>query len=328
MESNTNTAPQTETALIVQEAGIFQGLTTETANTLKAAFEPFKAQIEEWQANAAKITVTDVSQVALMKEAGIARKAVAKVRIAIEHKRKELKEDSLKKGQVIDKIANGFKSILEKLESNLQQQEDFAKIQETKRINKLHNERFAILNNLGYSYSGNDLGTMQPDVFAGVVIIAEQQKAKREEDERREIEQAKIDAENKRIKEEKDKAERERIAKENEELRLKNEAVEQLLQKERKARQAAEANLHPAPSKTICEPRIEAGVEVDGEVVRNLFNISDTECLKNLLTQIKSIKPIQPKAGEAQAIVEEVVTTLEEAESIIKNYLDKFCPEE
>jgi DNA repair ATPase RecN len=55
--------------------------------------------------------------------------------------------------------------------------------------------------------------------------------------------------------------------------------------------------------------------------------ISDTDCLKNLLTQIQAIKPMHPKAGEAQSIVEEVVTTLEEAESIIKNYLDKFCPE-
>jgi hypothetical protein len=166
----------TETSLIVQEPGIFKGLTTETANTLKAAFEPFKAQVEEWQANAAKINVTDESQVTLMKEAGIARKAVKNIRIAIEHKRKELKEDSLKKGQVIDKIANGFKSILEKLESNLQQQEDFAKIQETARINKAHSERFAILNGLGYSYQGNDLGTMQPDVFNGLVTIAEQQR--------------------------------------------------------------------------------------------------------------------------------------------------------
>lgn len=323
----TTTAPQTETALIVQEPGIFQGLTTETANTLKAAFEPFKAQIEEWQANAAKIKVTDVSQVALMKEAGAARKAVAKIRFAIEHTRKALKEDSLKKGQVIDKIANGFKSILEKLESNLQQQEDFAKIQETKRINKLHSERFAILNNLGYSYSGNDLGTMQEPVFEGLTRVAEEQKAKREEEERIAIEQAKIDAENKRIEEEKDKAERERIAKENEELRLKNEAMAKQLEEERRARFEAAADSIKLPSKPICELVIEAGVEADDEVVRNLFNISDTECLKNLLSQIQSIKPIQPKTGEARDIVEEVVTTLEETESIIKNYLDKFCPE-
>jgi hypothetical protein len=56
--------------------------------------------------------------------------------------------------------------------------------------------------------------------------------------------------------------------------------------------------------------------------------ISDAECLKNLLTQIQAIKPMHPKTGEAQAIVEEVVTTLEDAESIIKNYLHKFCPEQ
>ena len=323
METET-TAPQTETALIVQEAGIFQGLTTETANALKAAFEPFKAQIEEWKANAAKIKVTDVSQVALMKEAATARKAVAKIRHAIEHTRKALKEDSLKKGQVIDKIASGFKSVLENLESTLQQQEDFAKIQETKRINKLHSERFAILNELGYSYTGNDLGTMQEAVFEGLTKVAEEQKAKREEEERRAIEQAKIDAENKRIEEEKDKAERERIAKENEELRLKNAAMERQLEEERRARFEAAAESINIPSKPICEPSIEASVQV-AETVQN---ISDAECLVNLLTQIKSIKPIQPKAGEAQAIVEEVVTTIEEAESIIKNYLDKFCPEE
>jgi hypothetical protein len=322
METAT-TAPQTATALIVQEPEIFQGLTTETANTLKAAFEPFKAQVEEWQANAAKIKVTDVSQVALMKEAGIARKAVKNIRIAIEHKRKELKEDSLKKGQVIDKIANGFKSILENLESTLQQQEDFAKTQETKRINKLDSERFAILIWLGYSYSGNDLGSMQEDVFGGLVKIAQQQKADRQEEVRRAEEQAKIDAENKRLADEQDKAERERINKENEDLRLKNEAMEKQLADERRAFSVAQATLPPAP-KPICEPRIEAGVEVDGKTQY----VSDAYILQDLLTQIQAIKPMHPKTGEAQAIVEEVVTTLEEAESIIRNYLNTFCPEQ
>jgi len=322
METAT-TATQTETSLIVQEPGIFQGLTTETANTLKAAFEPFKAQIEEWQDNAAKIKVTDESQVALMKEAGIARKAVAKVRIAIEHKRKELKEDSLKKGQVIDKIANGFKSVLENLESTLQKHEDFAKIQQTARINKAHSDRFAILNGLGYSYSGNDLGTMQPDIFNGLVTIAEQQKAAREEEARRAEEQAKIDAENKRLADEQEKAERERINKENEDLRLKNEAMEKQLADERRAFAAAQATLPPAP-KPICEPRIEAGVEVDGKTLY----VNAAYMLQDLLTQIQAIKPMHPKTGEAQGIVEEVVTTLEEAESIIKNYLHKFCPEQ
>jgi DNA repair exonuclease SbcCD ATPase subunit len=320
METAT-TATQTETSLIVQEPGIFQGLTTETANTLKAAFEPFKAQIEEWQANAAKINVTDESQVALMKEAGIARKAVAKVRIAIEHKRKELKEDSLKKGQVIDKIANGFKTILEKLESNLQQQEDFAKIQETARINKAHSERFAMLNGLGYSYSGNDLGTMQQDVFNGLVTIAEQQKAAREEEARRAEEQAKIDAENKRLADEKEKTERERINKENEELRIKNEAIEKQLANEKELREQAEGRIQRG--------HVDAPVNVTFiHTGAELSSTSDEDCLKNLLTQIQGIKPLQPKAGEAQAIVEEVVTTLEEAESIIRNYLNTFCPEQ
>lgn len=314
----------TPTALtIVQEPGIFNGLSIEAAEAIKATFEPFKSQVTEWQEKVKTIKVSDASQTELMAEAGTARKAVAKIRIAIEHKRKELKEDSLKRGQAIDKVAGGFKTILQGIEDKLEHEETFAKREREAAINKLHGERFNILNGLGYTYTGNDLGSMQVDVFNGLVKIAEEEKVKREEVARMEAEQLErekaADAERKAA----EAAERERIAAENEALRKQNEELRLQAERDAKALATAQAeDLPSAPSKPICEPRVEAGVEVGPE---QLINPTDRYCLENLLQKLKDINPLQPTGQEAAGIVEEVETILDEAKSIIRNYLDKFA---
>ena len=70
----------------------------------------------EWEQKAKTIKVVDETQKADMEMARVGRLFLREKRIAIEKKRKELKEQSLREGKAIDGIANVLKAVIVPIE--------------------------------------------------------------------------------------------------------------------------------------------------------------------------------------------------------------------
>jgi hypothetical protein len=116
-------------SVIIQSSGLEEN----EGKTLLDNFGDYESIAKEWKTKAEMIVVTNETQTAEMEMAKVARKKFSDMRIAIEKKRKELKEQSLRKGQAIDSIAKFLVSLISPIENHLKLQEDFVKIQEAKK---------------------------------------------------------------------------------------------------------------------------------------------------------------------------------------------------
>lgn len=143
-------------------------LTTQEA--LKEAFLPFFEKAEEWKSKAEGLIVTDVSQIKEMKLAKEARLSLKDVRVSVEKKRKELKEDSLKKGKAIDGIASVLKNLIEPIEQHLEKQENFIAIHEAKLVAELKAHRLERLKPYEVNTTFYDLINMPESDFEQLVI--------------------------------------------------------------------------------------------------------------------------------------------------------------
>lgn len=198
-----------------------QGVSDKGAQELVEAFGgPFN-EVGEILANYETIKVTDVAQVEEMKKARDYRLQLKNARTTVERKRKELKEDSLKKGRAIDAVARFVKETIEPAEKYLEEQEKFRQIQEEKQ----RAERLAARTSAIAKFADPalyNLDTMEEEAFQQLLIKLEADAAAAAEAERAEIERQEAER----------KAELERqkkIAEENERL-----------QREAKEREAAE----------------------------------------------------------------------------------------
>lgn len=127
--TETLTAPSQELVVLLQKSGLDNYKT----NILSSRFANYFEIAEQWKAEAQSLIVTDESQTELMKRARQGRLVLKDKRIAIEHTRKELKEDSLKEGRAIDAVAKLLTGLIEPTEQFLLQQEEFAKRAEAQR---------------------------------------------------------------------------------------------------------------------------------------------------------------------------------------------------
>lgn len=197
-----------------------------------------------------QIVVDDESQVELMKQARENRLALKKVRTAVENKRKELKEDSLRTGKAIDGIAKYIKDSIVPAEEYLERQEKFAEIKEAERRLIRLTERTEKLkqfcDNPGrYEY----LADMTDDEFDRVL---------KDEREAYELKKAQVEAyerEQERLRLEKE-AEDARIREENEILRKQAAAREAEIEKEREAQELA----HKAEVKSVEHKAVSSAV--------------------------------------------------------------------
>lgn len=148
--------------------------------SIEAYFKPFEEQAAEWLEKAKAMKVTDASQVELIKESRVARLALRDARIGSENKRKDLKERSLREGQMIDKIAKRLKETFEPVEKALQENEDFVEIQEAKIKKELSDARYAQLFPLmGIEALKIQLGEIEESVFQSILngqVLAKQQR--------------------------------------------------------------------------------------------------------------------------------------------------------
>lgn len=199
-----------------------EGLTPETSLSLRTAFEGFFTQADKWRASALAIQITSVDQVREMKLARETRLALREIRINADKRRKELKEDSLRKGKAIDGLFNILAYAVEPLEKHLLEQEQFAERIENERKEKLRANRENALSVYGVDVSLYQLAEMTEESFQNLLetnrlaYLARQEVARKAEQER--IERERIEAEERAARDAAATAERERLRAENEKL--------------------------------------------------------------------------------------------------------------
>lgn len=147
------------------------------------------------------IIVTKEDQFSLMAEARTKRLALKDIRVSVEKKRKELKEDSLRTGKAIDSVAKFVKEIIRPAEEYLEQQEKFGEIKAAERAAKVKADRVEKL--MQYTddlslYNIDDMSSEQFDNLLAQLRAAYEAEAKRVADEARQAE-ADRKAEEKRI---------------------------------------------------------------------------------------------------------------------------------
>lgn len=145
-----------ELTIIVEENNLSQDF----ASTLQASFTPFFDQAKVLSNEAKAIVVTAPDQTQLMATARAKRLKLKAIRVDVENKRKELKEESMRTGRAIDGMANVIKFLIVPIEEHLQLQEDFLKIAEEKRKAELAETRRAELASFGLTDPEYDLENM------------------------------------------------------------------------------------------------------------------------------------------------------------------------
>jgi hypothetical protein len=163
-------------------APAFDGLESSSARQLREAFVPALIQIEEWERQAADLSVTDESQTAKMKMAGVMRKELKRVRISVEKKRKELNADALARTKAINCAAGIVEGLIVPLEKRLHEAETFAERAETARKDALRSARIEALVALGADptvYA--NLGETSEETWAITLEAAKDAKTAREE---------------------------------------------------------------------------------------------------------------------------------------------------
>ena len=186
----------------------------DTALIVKNSFMMFFEDASKIKEQAEGLVVTSIDQTDKMELAKESRLALKTIRCSVEKKRKELKDESLKKGKAIDGVANIIKKLISPIEDHLQRQENYIKIIEDERKAKLKTDREAELLKCEIDTSFYNLGEMTTEVYDNLLINAKKEYADKQEEIKR-IEE-RVEAE---------KLEQERVRQENEQLR--KQAVEQ-----------------------------------------------------------------------------------------------------
>lgn len=232
--------PETQLDRVATEAGLVGA----AKQDLITAFLPDFSLAWNLSVEAKAINVTDPSQKDEIRKARDMRLQLREVRINSEKRRKALKEDSLRRGQAIDKVAKVITQIAEPAEAKLLELETIAERLEQERRSRVRAERVMQLAPFGVDTTCIDLAGMEEPAFARLLedsrLASEaRERAKREAEEKRAAEEAARKAEAERL-----KAENDRLRKENEqreaEARAARAEADRKLREERELREKLE----------------------------------------------------------------------------------------
>lgn len=233
------TTPESQLARVAEEAG----LVGQAKADLIQAFLPDFSSAWKLSVQANDINVTDPSQKDEIKKARDMRLQLREVRIASEKRRKALKEDSLRRGQAIDKVAKVITQIAEPAEAKLLEMETIAERLEQERRSKLRADRVMKLAPYLVDTTCIDLAGMEEAAFARLLedsrLAAEaRERAAREAEEKRKADEAAREAERQRLKAENDRLRMENEQREAEAKKARYESAR--LEREKADREAAE----------------------------------------------------------------------------------------
>lgn len=261
--------------------------------------------IEDVEAQARAIVVTDASQTDLMKQARELRLSLKNERVSIDKTRKALKESAKREVDLIDGIGRILREKIEPIEAHLQEQEDFAARQEAERLNARRIERVNALAPYVENANVYDLFSMSDEAFAELLLNSQTAYQAKEEaariaeenriadQKRRDEEAEQLRIENERLAAEKAEADKkaadERAAREKAEAELKRQETEK-----REAEQKAEAEaralaLAPDKEKLLAYADRIAAVRSDIPIVSSEFDTLISYIHENLGRVIRQI---------------------------------------
>jgi len=319
--------PNSPLVKMVEESG----LEKTKAQILLDNFQNFFTVAAKWEAQAKTIKVTTAEQESDMKIARVGRLELKEMRITLEKKRKELKEQSLREGKAIDGIANALKAVIVPIEEYLEQQERFVEIQEEKkrealrlevekrmeeerlekeRKENLYRERFfkAVPYKQFWTTESYSFGEMSEVNFESVMTDLKKRKADYD------AEQEKIRLDNEKLKKEaeekelKARAEREAYEKELAEERSKAEAErrkqEAELQKQREeaGRKQREAEAKLEEERKIAELKRKEEQQKAFEVAEKVRKESEAKLAKERAERKILEDELRKKAVEVEVI--------------------------
>jgi len=198
----------------IDKAMIKYEITDNSKELIRTAMDEFYKKAAEWETKIKAIKVTNELQVADMKMARVGRLALKQVRVDAEHKKDELKAESLKYNNAVQAVYNLIKNVCEPLETYALEQEEFAE----RKAKRERDERFSTRTKLLQPYSdhvvlgGVDLGIITEELFLDILDKAMDAKADFDAKQKEAEAQA-------LAKKEADEKEKERLKKENEELK-------------------------------------------------------------------------------------------------------------
>lgn len=152
--------------IVVEE---MKNLPPKVVSDLQEAFNPLFEKAKEWKTKAEGIKVVDINDKDGMKAAREARLELKNIRVEVEKRRKDLKEESLLKGKAIDGIANVVKFLIVPLENYLEEQEKFAEVQEEKRLADLEESRKSEMGKYVDDVSIYNFRVMSDAAYAGIL---------------------------------------------------------------------------------------------------------------------------------------------------------------
>jgi len=270
---------------------------------IQSKFDEFRQQASEWKEKAFAIKVTDESQTEIIEKASEARKLITKVRTSVEKRRKELKEDSLRRGQLIDSVAKAITAEIEPIESHLREQEGFAERMAKQRHQALQSERAALIQpyyTMGDAKAIN-WADMVPEAFEMTLKGYKEAHANRIAEEKRQREEREAQAKAEAEERERVKAENERLKRDNDERDKK--AAAERLEAEAKLRQEREAREKLEREAREREAREEADRKAKAVAERKAKRAPDRVKLLTWIEQFESIPDPKVKDEEAQRIV-------------------------
>jgi hypothetical protein len=289
-----------------QEEQTLGGLTTEGAQSLKAAYAPYFERLHTLAPELVAITED------MPKEAKAARLKIKAIRVEAEKTRKELKEDSLRRGKAIDGINHLLLYQLTPVEKALEEIEKAEERREAARIAALHEDRIAAIAPYVESVeSWGPLGSLPIEQWENMLAGARLAHEKRVE-ELRKAEEARLEAERIAAEEEakrraEEAAERERLRLENERLaaeaakaRAEQEAERQRIAAENAKREAAEK----AERERIAAEQAKRDAEARAELER-LEAIAAEERAKREAAEAKARAEQEEREAKAAAAAKE-----------------------
>lgn len=306
-----------------------QNVPKENAEQLLKAFgAPFE-EAGKILASYKEVQVTDVTDVAGMEKAKSMRKKLKEIRVGVEHKRKELKEDSLRVSQAIDSVARRVKEEIEPAEKYLEEQEKFAEIKAAEEKAKVTTERLSKLAEYTTDvtvYSVEDMSVEQFDTLVAGLEAQKQQRIKEEKEaeaarlaeiEAEKKRQAEIEAENAKLKAEAEarelalEKERQAERKKQTEIDAKRDAE---LKAEREKAEAERVKREEVERKQREQDEIQARIKAEAEEKERQALLSPDKdkliAFANALDMIRREKLPAVKTKQAQEVVDQIDTAL------------------
>lgn len=329
----------------IENKAVSDGLGKTNAQMAMSRFSKFFTDISSYEEKTKSINITDVSQKKEMKEAREIRLELKNIRVNADKVRKDLKAAVLVEGRMIDGIYNVIAGLVSPLETRLEEQEKYAERVEAERVAKVKQERLEKLSVYDIGDSPYvDLSKMDNEAFDNYLatcklaydknmelIKLEQERQEKElariaEEKRlKEIEDAKIRAENAKLKAEAEakekalqierdkveKAKKEAEEKARKELEAEKEKARVKAEAEEKERKRLQAIIDAEKAKKLEEARLKA--EAEAAKAR----MGDDEKIKAYIASIKSINvPVLTLREVNRALVDALDTFIDSLNSL------------